>query len=60
MHLRSQLFQASRPITATTEIGDRNSHPGRALVAHQFNQMVLRAAAIDPGDNVKNLHAGTS
>jgi hypothetical protein len=58
----SEFCKSVGPIPIPSQISHRDSESARALMSHQIEQMILGAAVINAGNDVKDLSAqiGTS
>ena len=55
IHARSQFPQRRSPVSLPAQIRDGDAHSRGELMAHQIEQVVFRAAALDAGDDVKDV-----
>ena len=54
MHVGPECLERGAPVSLPAQICHGHGHPRRALMLDEVEQVVLRAAAVDPGDDMKN------
>ena len=58
MNLDAERPERRRPVSVSAQIGHGHGHPGRALVLDEVEEVILGAAAIERGDDMKNPQGG--